>query len=1184
VQRFVFIQGNERVSPRAHSTREFGLLRQPPRTIPGTKPARARVIRASASLRERSRLWRCLIRYGVLFFLSSGLLEAQAPGTGAITGRISDPSGAVVPKAHVSLVSEEATLSRSLTTTSEGFFRASLLPPASYSVTVEAPGFERQILRSVRILVAETTVVDVILRIGGTATEIEVTGSPELAQTAAAALGRVTDEQTIVALPLANRNFSQILALSPGVVVEVPNAGNLGANTQNVSVNGAKTTANNFQFNGIDANNIAENAFSGQAFAPEAGIAIPNPDAIAEFKVQTGMYDAAYGRSAGANVDFVSKAGTNGFHGNVWEFFRNDVLNANDFFLNQNGQTRPVLKQNQFGGAFGGPVRKGKTFFFGSYQATIQRNGEAAGSLVSTFLPRLTSDRSATALGHLFGGQSGANGGVAVAPDGSNINPVALALLNSKLPNGSLAIPNPQRILPSGVGESTFSIPAKYREDQFSVNLDQKLSDRNQLAGRFFYSREKSDVPFNLFAATVPGFGGGQTNRNDMFVLSDTHVFNSNLINVARFGFMRFDGSLFTVNPISGASVGMKTPTTLPEIPGIVVAGLFTIGPPFQPSYFENTNTFVWQDTVSVTRGKHALRMGAEAKRHQLDVVPSDQAGDLIFLGFSDFLLGESGTQNGSGQSNIFFSAGGSGLFRKDERYTDYAGFIQDDIKVTPRLTVNAGLRYEYFGPPGEIEGHLSNFDPTIATSAVPASGSFSGFVLPSNYHGPLASGVTKTRNSGMWNAGHKDFSPRFGFALRLLDQPALVLRGGYGIYYERLSGELAAQNIGQLPFSITQTLTGAQNAAATFQEPFAPSLPPDSAFPVFIPRTPSSALSLAAISRSVTSPYTQQYDLNVQYEFAHDFLWQVGYVGSKTTHLAGCSQFNQALIATPQRPVHGLTTTTNENLVGRLPFAGIAGGSYICGTTFDANYNSLQTTVTKRLSHGLDFQGSYTYSKNLDFTSGTQNLSSLDLDFLSNDQTNPRESHGLNDFDREHRFVLSFVYEPPKLETGPHFLQRIFSEWQFSGVSVLQSGLPITVIDSTAGSVYGNVIPSRGECTGAEPRSSGSLFARINRYFNPAAFAPPPAIGDGTGFGNCGVGILRSPSELNLDLGIHRNFPLTEWSTLQFRAEFFNFTNTPKFDRPNSDYAGGSSPAFGVISSTVSNPRIIQFALKYSF
>jgi hypothetical protein len=996
-------------------------------------------------------------------------------------------------------------------------------------------------------------------------------------------LGRITNERDITALPLANRNFTQILALSPGVTVEVPNAGNLGANTQNVSVNGAKTTANNFQFNGIDANNIAENSFSAQAFAPETGIAIPNPDTILEFKVQTGMYDASYGRSTGGNVDMVSRSGTDGFHGSAWEFFRNDDLNANDFFLKQNRQPRPVLKQNQFGGALGGPIWKRKTFFFGSYQGTIQRNGQAAGSLVSTFLPPLTNDRSAATLGALFGGQSGANGGTAVAPDGSNINPVALALLNFKLPDGSFAIPNPQRILPGDVGESTFSIPAKFHEDQFTVNIDHALSSKDQLAGQFFYSTGTQDVPFNVFAATVPGFGGGQTNRNDLFELSETHVFDPNLINVARFGFIRFDGSLTTTNPITGADVGIETPTALPVIPGIQVIGLFSIGPPFQPFYFQNTNSFVWQDTLSLVRGKHNIRIGGEAKRHQLEVVPSQPAGALIFLSFPDFLLGESGSQNGSGQSNVFFTSGGSGIFRKDERYSDYAGFLQDDIRATDRLTINAGLRYEYFGPPSEIHGRLSNFDPLIATSQVPAEGSFSGFLLPANYAGPVPAGVIKTPNSGMWNSDYEDLGPRVGFALRLFDRPMLVLRAGYGIYYERLSGQLAGQNIGQLPFSVTQRLQGSQNAAATFEEPFNPPLPPLSAFPIFIPRTPTSALALAAISRSVTSPREHQYGLNIQYEFAHDFLWQIGYVGSRTAHLTGCRQFNQALIATPQHPVNGETTTTNENVTERLPFAGVAGGSYICETAYSANYNSLQTSLIKRLSHGLDFQASYTYSKDLDFTSGTGGISSLDLDFLGNDQTDPHQSYGLNDFDRTHRFVLSFVYTIPKPRLGHDLLQNAFSGWQFSGIAVAQSGLPITVIDSTAASVFGNLVGfSRGECTGANPASSGSLVQRINGFFNTNAFASPPTIGDGTGFGNCQVGILRGPSQLNLDLGIQRNFLVTEASTLEFRVELFNATNTPKFGQPVNDLAAG--PAFGVISSTASNPRIIQFALKFSF
>jgi hypothetical protein len=410
------------------------------------------------------------------------------------------------------------------------------------------------------------------------------------------------------------------------------------------------------------------------------------------------------------------------------------------------------------------------------------------------------------------------------------------------------------------------------------------------------------------------------------------------------------------------------------------------------------------------------------------------------------------------------------------------------------------------------------------------------------------------------------------------------VLRGGFGIYYQRLSGDLAMQNIGQPPFSVAPALQGVQNSAATFQQPLSFPVPPVSAFPIFIPRTPNSALSLVAVSRSVTSPYTQQYNLNIQYEFARDYLWQVGYVGSKSTHLSACSQFNQAAIATPQDPVNGETTTTNENVAQRAPFAGIAGaGSFICQTSFDANYNGLQTSVTKRISHGLDLQGSYTFSKTLDFGSGTGGADTQELTFLTNDQTNPRQARGLTDFDRKHRFVLSLLYQPPQLKIGPHLLRAAMSDWQFSSLSVLQSGLPITVIDSSAGSVFGNLsFTNRAQCTGLSPASSGSLSSRINGYFNPAAFTAAPTIGDGTGFGNCGVGILRGPDQRNLDVGIQRDFALAEAGTLQFRVEFFNFTNTPSFGLPVNDRATG--PAFGVISSTVSNPRIVQFALKYNF
>lgn len=1144
---------------------------------------------------ERGQLVLRVFLSGFLILQMAGFLAAQAPGTGAIAGQVFDPSGAVIVGARVSAVSEATDSSRTVNTTSEGLFRVPLLPPGNYSLVVSATNFQAKTVRSIHVTVTETAVVNVTLAVPtATATQIEVSGSPELVQTENSTLGRVTDESTITSLPLATRNFSHILALNSGVVVEVPDAGALGKGNQNVAANGAKPTSNNFQFNGIDANNLSENSASG--FGAEIGLAIPNPDTIEEFKVQTGMFDTSYGRGAGANVDIVSKTGSNRFHGKVWEFLRNDALNANDFFLKRSGQPRPVLKQNQFGGAIGGPIQRDKTFFFASYQGTIQRNGVSSASKQFSFLPPLTNDRSAASLrsllGGIYGGQSGLFGGVAVAPDGSNINPVALAILGAKFPNGSHAIPTPQVVQTDPAtgepsGSSTFSVPAPYREDQVTANLDHNFSSKDQLSGKYFYSREPFTEPFSPFGANVPGWGTNQTSRNHMFVLSHTHVFNPDLINVARFGFMRFSGLGINAQPLMASDVGMATPSGLPETPGIVVNGMFTIGTAGEPVSFENTNSFIWQDTVSLTRGRHSFRMGAEVKRHELALnLPFVKDGFLFFLSFPDFLLGQSGTQNGSGVSNLFLSIGSSGNFRKDQRYTDLAGFLQDDIRVTSRLTVNAGLRYEFFGPPSEIHGELPTFDPRIAIGQVPASGSFSGYVLPANYKGPLPAGVLKTGTNGLWSADYKDFAPRLGFSLRLLDRPILVLRGGYGIYYDQLSGDLVEQTVGQPPFSFKQSFSAAQNAAATFQQPYVPALPPDSSFPNFLPRTPNGGLSLAAVGRNLTSPYVQQYNLNLQYELARDLVWQVGYVGAKTTHQAGCVEFNQAQIATAQHQVNGESTTTLQNVAQRSPFAGIAGGSYICQTTFDSNYNALQTSVTKRLSHGLNLLGSYTWSKNLDFTSGSGSLSAFLLSFLTNDQTNPHQARGLADFDRKQRFVLSFVYAPPKLEMGPTLLRRALSQWQVSGESVLQSGLPVTATDSTAGSAYGNISGfSRAQCTGLNPASSGSLSTRLNGYFNPAAFAPPPVIGDdgaATGFGNCGVGILRGPSQLNLDLGIERKFAMTEASAIEFRAEFFNFTNTPKFGQPVSDFSAGS--AFGQITNTVANPRIIQFALKYSF
>lgn len=1130
--------------------------------------------------------------------LTAAFLHAQAPGTGAIKGTIFDPSSAAIQGAHVTVVSDATGASRTTSTDTSGSFMFSLLTPGPYSVSVHSAGFSEGAVKNINVVVSETSVVDVHLSVATVGTSVNVASSVELAQTESSTLGRAVDQETINALPLSNRNYTQILSLSPGVVVELPNAAGLGRGTQDVTSNGNKTTGNNIQFNGVDANNLAEN--SAENAVEEVGVAAPAPDTIEEFKVQTGNYDASYGRGTGANVDVISKSGTQSFHGSAWEFLRNDVLNANTFFSKLTNQPRPVLKQNQFGASLGGPIVRNRSFFFGAYQGLRSSNG--LGDQVTANLPQLTSDRSAQTLGAQFCAYPTSAGGVQLACDGSNLNPVALALLNFKFKNGQYAVPNPQILLPSTnpaqmpIGESTFSTPAAYNEDQFTANVDHKISDQNQLALRFFYSHAPTVEPFSPNDATVPGWGTNELDQNTMLVLSDTHVISPRLVNIARFGYMRFDGDAAVANPILASDLGTTSPTGAAgagiAAPGITIDGLFTLGDGGTPFQWQVTNTFVWQDNLSWTHGNHGLRFGAEAKRHQVDVTaPFSVDGLLEIQTFLDFLLGQSAAQNGSpsGSSNVSLSNGSSGQFRKDARYIDFAGYAQDDYRVTSRLMLNLGLRYEIFGAPSDINGRLVTFDPTIATLSAPPEGTLSGFVVPSNFKGSVPQGVTRSSIPGLYPTPHVDFQPRLGFAYRVADRPTILLRGGYGLYFDRLTANLSSNLLAVEPFSIFQFFAGSSNGGATLQQPFVPQLPSDDAYPLFLPRIPGGGPSLTAVSRRMSDPYTAEYNLNAQIALAHDFLFELGYVGTHSLHELGCAEFNQAQLASPTNPINGETTNSAVNVIARVPYAGISPGSLYCESVFNAKYNSLQASLTKRMSHGLEFLGSFTWSRNFDQTSGSSGANIYEEHEVTNDQTNFRQAYGPTDFDRTNRGVLSLVYNTSFARHLPRLTARLVGDWQISTVAVAESGTPITILDNNAGSVYGNFpFENRAQLSGsAKPATSGSLYSRvINGYLNAAAFAPAPEAPFGTGpfdtdFGNSSVGLVRGPAQHDIDLAMERNFPITESQRFRFRAEFFNLTNTANFNNPSSNISAGS---FGVISTTSNNPRIIQFALKYQF
>lgn len=1169
-----------------------------------------------------------LVAVFVLLFWSSSLF-GQTPGTGAVAGTVIDPAAKAIAAASVTVVNTENNLTRVAMSNAQGFFRLDLLPPGTYKVSANAPGFASATVNTVVVTASQVTSVNLSLSVASAGATVQVKSSAEQVELESSTLGGLVDENAIRALPLSNRNYTQILGLSPGVVVDLPDASKLGSNTQNVASDGATPTANNIQFNGVDANNLVEN--SAAVAETYAGTAIPAPETIEEFRVQTANFDAAYGRGTGANVDLVSKSGSNSFHGSMWEFVRNTVFNANDFFSKLDEQPRAVLKHNQFGGAIGGPLLRNRTFFFASYQGLTEING--LGDEKHTILPLFTSDRSAATLGAQFcpaghlndHGQPASGyltqaGGVQVACDGSNINPVAVAILNAKLPNGQFAVPSPQVALPTTgddasdqvpMGQSTYAIPAHFREDQFSLNLDEIVSAKDTLSGRFFYSRAPTTMPFSPNAANVPGWGTNQLNRNTMFVLADTHLFTSNLVNIARFGFMRFDGASTVENPLLAADIGEGTPTGSTaaglNAPGLTVGG-FTIGDAGTPSAWQVTNSFIWQDTLAWTHGRNSYRFGAEFKRHQVDVNQPIETDGLLQIGtLDDFLLGEkAGMEDGAnhspfGLSNVSNSIAGAGIFRRNERYTDAAFFAQDDIKLTQRLTLNAGLRYDIFGAPYDIDGRLANFIPQLATTGLlDDAGTFTGFALPSNYHGPLPTGVLHTSYQGLYRTPHGDVEPRVGFVWQAANHPTLVVRGGYGIYFDRHSGNLAEQTGTQPPFATMQFVAGAPNGGATLQNPFVPLVPPSSNFPVFTPRTPGGFPFIEGTNPDMLDGRTQEYNLNLQYELGRAFVLSLGYVGTQSDHRSGQVEFDQAELASPQNPVNGETTNSIANASTRMPIQGVSPGSLYTDSVFIANYNALQVSVRRQFTHGFQMEGSYTWSKNLDEVNGEVGTDIFELQLPTNNQHDLRHSsYGPAGTDRDQRVVVSFLWDTPRVRSAPWFARQIINGWEFSGIALFQAGIPLSVFDGNAGSVYallgGEV---RAQRTGSSPTTHGSLYSRVlNGYLDSKAFTRAPEAPFGTSladqdFGNSGVGIVRGPGQHNMDLAIERTFPIHESHQFRFRTELFNLTNTPQFGNPNTGLGytdptllnPSASTTFGKITGTVANPRIIQFAAKYQF
>ncbi|MFZ0772597.1 MAG: TonB-dependent receptor [Candidatus Sulfotelmatobacter sp.] len=1142
------------------------------------------------------------------FFLFAGLASGQSPTTGQITGVVKDPSGAVIGEAKITLTSA-AGVQRETTSDGTGHYAFSLVPPGAYRVEAEKAGFGKTTAEGVTVLITETTNLDIHLKVAAQTATVEVVVEPALVQTENAARGTVIEQEQIRQLPLPTRNFQQLLTLTPGTSGPVQNSSELGRGAAPIYVDGNRATSNSVIINGTDANSI------GTGSTPN--LAVPATDSLQEFIVQTSQYDASQGRVAGGIVAAVTKSGTNNLHGNLYEFFRNDALNANNYFLNAAGVPRPPYKRNQFGGTLGGPIVKDRMWFFLSYQGSRERNGTSLLNSVGTVIvpDNLTNDRSnagIAALGTSFGVPA--------------VDPTAQFLLQATLPNGSYVIPSaPGNCVPTV--ENTCTVPvvavSTFHEDQLNTNLDFQLSTSNRFSAKLFGANNPTlQGLFDLFglanALPVPGFGGTADLNQRVLSLEDTQVVSSHIVNEARFGLGIITTGSRPQEPFSASQLGITSPlgNLFAGMPEISVANSFDLG---ASPFADNAGiekTYSAGDTLSWQKGRHSMKFGMEYKHHSLDetfnLYTRGQMFDLGIFAPPPPFINTTASLNTPfyaflGGTNVFgetdmadFTVMGSGINNRDILAHDWNGFFNDDWRVTDHFTLTLGLRYDFFGPFTEAQGRFVGFDPTkLATATIPGfpagdnTAIIGGFVQASNAKNPLP-GVPTVQPS-LVPPDKNNFAPRLGFAWQpLADSKRTVIRGGYGVYYDRANSRLLNNQILNFPYYTLAQAFDTPTATPFVQVPQPSAFPLAFNNPLIFPfpgipgppalmlRAPEPFLAPTGVAivpangifpdiHDFRTPYIQQFSLGVQHELANNWLLDVGYVGSTGRKLYRLVDLNQA--AEPSAAATGLLSPGLSSLA-------VQGfGVHAMQSSSNSSYNSLQASLTKRFSHGLTFLASYTWSHSLDDYSGDPTGTSDVTVVPGNQAPGFLNNYASSDFDRRHRFVFSGIYDLPKFyKGGSGFARQAVNGWELASILTLQSGTPFSVLTNDTAFVQAraDLIP------GCNPAGSGSVESRLLDYFNTACFMSVPNMtSPPNDFGDSGRNILRGPNQRNVDISIIKYFPVTERTKIEFRGEFFNAFNLVSFQNPVNVLAAAN---VGQIVETSTGPRVIQFALKFNF
>jgi hypothetical protein len=1078
--------------------------------------------------------------------------------TATVTGTVSDPQGAAVPGVKVVATNQGTRLEYTAQTSGAGVYTIPFLPVGNYVISVEATGFKKLVSNEIKLEVNQTARVDLQLQIGAVGETVTISDVAPILQTENVTVGNVITGNTATNLPLNGRNFQQLTLLVPGTINPNPNGfTGAGQGAQGRPyVNGNREQGNAFLLDGISVDETIDNRIGYK----------PNVDALAEFRVETSNSSAEFGNVTGATVNATLKSGTNDFHGNVFEFLRNDKLDAQTWANNRAGQVvKPKLRQNIFGGTFGGPIIKNKLFFFGDYQGTYQRTG--GGGTVRVASPAWRQGNLSSLNTTIRDPQNCTNPAVittcaafpgGVIPANRIVNPVAKALFAD-----TSIYPLPSRIDPTnGTGILDVVTASKVDGNQFDVKLDARLSDKDNFSGRysfgdFFSAGIKGSLPVNPTSQS--------TSRPQNIALNWTRTISSTVINEARVGFNRavFIGGAYDWAGIGAGNqkLGIPGGQAIPGVSSITLgSGLTAIGA--RATDEDNvTNTFHYGDNLTILRGRHSLKMGGQWQRYQQNRYYAGNNGQLgyfnysaIYTGvvFADFLLDQ---LQGKGLGGVTGTNKGTWGHRQNR----IGVFFQDDFKVRNNLTLNLGVRWEYTSPVVEVADRQSNFE------------LYSGRQLFAGKDG---------NSRALYDPYYKGFEPRIGFAWTPEKfDGKFVVRAGYGItQYMEGTGSNLRLPLNPPFFSEADVAFDLVTRPGTITKGFTD---------VIVRDVPAGLIRVW--DPNLRPQFTQQWNLTLEYQVFKNTSVTAAYVGHNATHLVAPTDWNQPL------PGTGAASTWLPFQQRRPLYSVLPQVTQISGTASwsVSRYNGLQVSARQRMTKGLEFLLSYTFSKTLTDNLGYYGSGGVQAQgaYSANHYDRRGYNYGLAFFDAKHNFVWAGTYDLPfgkgrswGGDWNP-FVNAIFGGWGVSSIISAHTGFPMTIAttDRSLQNPRGVARPNQI----GEPTLTSNPDCYIYNPLNGAcagvtgtvAFAEQ-ALGT---FGSAGVGTVRAPGYFNWDFGVGKKFNVTEGNYIDFRAEFFNFTNTPSFNPPDRTWTP-TSRTFGQITSTISPPRIIEFALKYVF